>query len=425
MSKSNNDQTLLIPGRSGWDLWTLQGKQLKLLKNTSEELALEIGKVPGGKELNMAFPVRELTALTLWAPKTDSETVQGLIELQIEKTGLAQTHDLGTLTQHSQITNFNEDKDLYLIDTLRAPAEGMLPATSPTHFNTSPSCFSFAPNTVTLWQEFNRWVMAISNPEGEVVYYQGLTTSVLEPQTIQEIRFICTQLQLQKVISESPQSYICWTEEPSIKPEGFDQIAQELGESLSLVNKPAPHFTKGGTLLPADTRANRLSAKKKQQQSLFTTIAAVLLIGLIGYAIYNLLEIENEAKTAQIKADRLTEENQVLLDHNAKWAELAVLVETETTPINLLKGSHSVIPNKELRFLRAEFIHQATPDGFGTEVSVTITGEAPSSGIALDFDERLQKHALFDTLTWNNPAPSKSDTGWKFIYQAEQEQPQQ
>ncbi len=420
MKKSKNDQILLIPGSSGWDLWSLQAKEAQRIKETEEELALEIDKIPSSKNFCMAFPVCELTALELWNPNADDDATADLINLQIERMGLAQSDELGVLIQYSPLTSSNPEKSLYSIDVLRAPAEGTLPTTSPSQFNVSPRCFQHASNSVTLWKEFGKWVMSVSNTSSEVVHYQGLTTKTLEAASVQEINLTLTQLQQQQIIASSPERFIIWTEEVGIRPEGIEQLESRLGAKLVLEEKPPPTFPMDGTLLPADTRAERILAKQKRNQNIIGSLAALLLIGFIAFAAYRLIDLEKRASYAADEALQLTQQNQALLDHTDKWNELTVLTTTENTPLTLLRESASIIPNRELRFRRAEFLHEPSEDGTATKLTIYIEGEAPNSDIALDFDERLQKHKPFQTLTWTNQAPTKSQTGWKFSYRAEQ-----
>jgi len=420
MKKTKNDHILLLPGVGGWDLWSVQPSGSSLLAETGHDLALDIKKIPSNKPVVMAFPVRELTSLSLWTPNTDLEATSDLINLQIERMGLAQSEDLGVLNQHEPVGANESDKSLYRVDVLKAPAEGTLPSVSPAQFAISPLCYSFTPGSVTLWQEFNKWVLAVINVDGEVVHYQALTSASLELGVLQEINFTLAQLQLQQILRTEPNQYVVWTNDVSVMPAGYDSFESQVNKTVSLEEKPVPVFSQSGTLLPADTRADRLAAKQRKQQTFFAAMAALLLIGCVVFAGYKLIDLERRANVAAEQAENLTQQNQALLNHTDKWTELQVLTDSQNTPLNLLKESAGLIRNRDLRFRRATFEHQPTTEGVGTELSITIQGESPNSDLALEFDERLQKHKAFETLSWNNPAPTKSEAGWRFIYNAKQ-----
>lgn len=420
MSKKNTDLTLLIPGATGWGIWSVSGGNSTLKANTEEYSALQIKSLPNTKNLRMAFPVRELNSIAVWSPS--GEDVEDLINIQVEKMGLSQPEELGNLTQHTEIHTDHGSKKLYAVDILRAPAEGTLPAVTPSGFNISPRCYPFSPSAITLWQEFGQWVFALSNANGEVVYYQGLTSKNLGAGVLQDVQFVVTQLQLQEVITSPPAQIVVWTEDDQITPEGYEELEKEFKSTLSLQQKPSPIIPDSGALLPADTRAERLAAKKRKQISLISSLAALLLVGLIGFAIYNLMKVRKEATDLQAKADKISAENTNIAIFAQKRKELTALMDSDLSPMKLLFESTGIIPSENVRIIRAEFVHQPTEDGQGTYLSILINGESPDSQLALEYDEELQKHKPFQamSLQWTNPAPSKSQNAWKFNYSAEQ-----
>jgi len=417
MKGKKTDSTLLIPGSNGWELWSADSGQVSLDAQTDEYLALDVS-INKTKSLHMVFPVRELTSIGLWIPEGMEEDTNELIDLHIEKMGLMQLLELGTLSQHQKVSSDAHDKTLYCVDILKAPAEGTLPQASPSNFNISPRSFPFTANSVTLWQEFNRWVFAITNNQEEVIYYQGITSRNLGDEALQEIAFAITQLRLQQIITIDPKAYIIWADNPETIPEGYNSLEERV-EVLYLQQKPLPIVPPQGDLLPADTRSERLAAKKRTQQTIIGSIAALLIIGLITYAVLDLMKIEKKAEEAQLKAQKLTSENQYLITHQQKWQELTILAQNSNAPLELLLESTTILPSKDVRITTAEFRHQPNEEGSGTQISIVIKGTAPNTKLALDYDESLQKHQAFKEVHWTNPAPSKKQNDWVFTYSAE------
>ena len=422
MSKKKNDQNLLIPGANGWNIWSCTPSEISLLQGTSESRALEIKKFPQNKPLIMAFPVKELTALELWVPKQEKDSVPDLVDLQVENKGLSRSQDLGTLHQHSHVADSpNGDRSLYSIDVLRAPEEGSLPSKSPNRFNVSPRCFPFENNAVTLWQEFGKWVFAFTDSDGDVVHYQGATSHKLDKQVSEELRFVVGHLQIQQIITSRPNQYIVWMEESGLYPEGYDTFEGIYGDALILQEKPTPVMPPEGTLLPADTRAERVEAKRKQQQNILSTLLGLVVLGLLGYAGFKLWDLEKQVTVAEAKAKQLEEQAGPLLSHSGKWAELGPLVDTENTPVNLLLKCTQAIPaRKNLRLKRAEFKNQLPAEGYETVLAISLSGEAEDFAVAKSYDGNLKDEKErfgLSNIAWTNTEPSQKNTGWGFTYQ--------
>ena len=417
MSKKN-DHTLILPGSDGWEVWSFpQNGPTQCLAKTEHQDALNLTEIPHGSALTMAFSVRALTSLQLWSPTSELESASDLVNLHVEKVGLAQLEDLGALNQFRPTSNAGAET-LLCIDILKAPKEGDLPSISPNHFTISPLAYTFPPQSTIMWTEFGRWMVAFTNEAGLVIHYQSFTAVKLEIEMIQEIQFTIAHLQFQKSLTTAPSNVVIWTDNPATPPAGFQELSNAIGPELKLLPKPTPQLPPSGQLLPADTRAERLNASKKKQQTLLFSLAAILLISLVTFGVVRLLSLEKKLQETQARADALQRSNQPILDHIAKWEELEAMVNDNSSPVSMLTQTAKLIPNQQLRFRRAEFIHQPLEEGIGTSRSITIEGAAPDFKIALEFDERLQKSTSFDNLVWENAPPSKSKEGWKFVYRA-------
>lgn len=416
MSKAKDTYTLFLPGENGWDLWSCSTAGSELIRKTSELYALNVDKLPHNKPVLMSFPVKELTALELKVPSDEKESISELVSFQVEKVGLAQGEENGILHQYSEVDPSHEgEQSLYSIDVLRAPKEGTLPEKSPDRFSVSPRCFSFEGDSLTLWKEFGKWVLSITDKKGNLIHYQGLTDSTLGLNVIEDIKFIIGQLMMQGVIQSSPSQYIVWTEEEEVYPEGYESLQDIFSRRLRVEPKPAPTLPPVGSLLPADTRAERLESMRKKRQGLLLTLASLLFIGLLAYAAYALLDLQKRAKMAKQDAQNLIVKNQSLLDHTSKWDELEPVVDTGNSPIQLLLKCQRAIPSKDVNLKRAVFTHQITSSE-GRDLRIVLIGTASDLALANKFDENLAKSKDLESFQWSNQQPKKSNSGWDFIF---------
>ena len=74
-----NEQTLLFPGAEGWEIWR-GSDELVLIKASGEREALAVEGVPG-RNLTMAFPVRDVSAAPFVAATGDKEMFLSLIHI--------------------------------------------------------------------------------------------------------------------------------------------------------------------------------------------------------------------------------------------------------------------------------------------------------------------------------------------------------
>ncbi len=423
MSNNKSDITLLLPGESGWDLWNCSGSKVSLLEETSLSSALEISQINSSKPLRMAFPVKEVTALSIIIPAEEADEADDLVSLHVEKVGLAQGEEMGTLHQYS-ISDLSSGQKFCAIDVLRPPVEGSLPKVSPESFAISPHCFPMEANAITLWQEFGKWVLTITDQNAKPIHYQGFTGAKLTTQIHQDIQFIIAQLMLQGILTSQPQRCIIWSANQDIQPEGFEQLAEAVAPNFSaygleLLTKPAPILPPAGTLLPADTRAERVQARLQRQRNIIFSVVGVLLVALLGFACFKLISLQKRAQLAEREAIEKTASIQSIVEHSDKWQELAVVVDSQNDPFLLLLECTRAIPSTSLRFNRTEITHQPVDEDFSTDLSIVIEGVTENFALATQFDENLQKRPQLSHLKWTNQSPVKTATGWKFTYRAE------
>ena len=87
MSKST-DNVLLVPGESGWEIWTgTSAAEFTLQSATAVELASELTDLPAGDVL-LLFPVKSITAVPMRVTSDDDALFTDLAALHAERLGL-------------------------------------------------------------------------------------------------------------------------------------------------------------------------------------------------------------------------------------------------------------------------------------------------------------------------------------------------
>src|SRR6056297_2815001 len=98
MSGKKNSRTLLIPGPQGWEVWEATGSgETTLKKRTDVVRALEVEGLPA-RDLHMAFPVREVSALPMKSPASEASLFADMAEMHIERLGMRPPMEMGNLS---------------------------------------------------------------------------------------------------------------------------------------------------------------------------------------------------------------------------------------------------------------------------------------------------------------------------------------
>ena len=425
MSKKSkkNQATLLIPGSQGWDVWELGGGESATLKNRTEELrALDVDGLPS-RDLHMAFPVREVSALPMKSPATEANLFKDMAEMHIERMGMSPPIELGNLSDYFQVA-VRDDDCLLLPVVLSPPPEGTLPRRSPRSFDVSARCFPMPSDGVAVWRELGRWVFAIG-VDGNPLYFQTLASPILGDAAGREISMALTQLLIQGVIESRPKHCFVWLGEDEIGPseEQLAELGNGFGGTAAPAPKPAPEYPdRPSSLLPADTRAERVAKKKRQQVTLAIAALVLAYLGLAGSLTAKLMGKTKEANEARIEADALMSGTGDMRDHLEKWGELEPLTSTDHWPVELLYRCSQANPSGGVKFKEAVFTNQLETKSDGDHRlvrSIYIKGEAGELEQVDKFSLNLQRSQLLSAYEWNTPSSQQTSSGaWGFDYNA-------
>lgn len=354
MSAKKGDLNLLIPGADGWEIWKGSGVGGYQLHSATEHLlALDVTGFPSGP-IGMAIPVRQISAVPFRAQTDDLSLLGDLAAMQLEKNGTRPALDGGQLTDHFVFGTSPEETHLTAV-VMNPPSEGQLPRKSPEAFDISPRCLPLVSGKVVVWRELGRWIFGIGKP-GQALYFQCLSGERLDDRAGNEVRLAVTQLQIQGLLPEAPDSVVVWTHDSATdaRTEEIEAFARGIGIPVDSAPKPAPTWpAPPSRLLPADVRAERLAIKGKRNRNILIAALLVAYLGLAAYLYLDLQKAKEEAAIAKRNADGISGEAEFLLDHQARWDELRPVVEEEFHPFEVLLNSYRALPNTSTeRFIR-------------------------------------------------------------------------
>lgn len=404
MAKSNTTH-LLIPGEISWEIWsqTPGGFFRSSDESVTVLKASEITKIPAGDLIHF-FPVRAFTALPMHVPTGDVSLFPDLAATHAERSGLRPDPFAGQLTDVFPIFTNAEDS-IFLSVVLRAPQTENLPSKSAKAFDISPRAFPVKGNTLALWRELGHWVFAIHH-EGKLLYCQATTSSGASPDSslIREIRIAIAQLSMQG-ISVAPSRAIVWSSEADVNTA---LLSQSLSIQTDLQPRPAP--TKPdplSNLLPADVRAARREARKRQNTILAVAAIAIIYLGAAGYLGYQLWQTHSTTKKLLARVDAIAPEGEAFALHNAKWDELEYGLNLKYNTVDILSRVARCIPADSSLRLR-------TADISPTEIR--LIGEAQQPQGVNQFSLNLKNNNDLAAYEWQMPQPRQSTRGWEFTF---------
>ncbi len=406
MSKTN-ENVLLVPGESGWEIWTGPTTAAFTLHSaTTIERASDLTGIPSG-DLLLLFPVKAITAVPMRVTSDDEALFPDLASLHAERLGLRPDPMAGQLTDVFIIAREAENTALVSI-LLRAPGDGDMPPRGPKSFDVSARAYPLAGDALAVWKEFGRWVFALSH-QGKLVYCQATSVTATSPDDslAREIRLALIQLSMQG-LSIEPDRIVVWTSEENCSPAS---LAAAFKVRVEVSSRPAPVLPDPlSKLLPADVRAARREARRRQNVILGVAAVAVAYLGLIGWFSYGLWKDSTETKALLKQAETIAPEGEAYTLHVAKWEELSQALQLANSPVDILNRIASCIP--PVSGLRLK-----TADISASEIK--LIGEAPQLQAANTFSLNLDKNNDLAQFEWQIPEPNQSTRGWEFVFSGE------
>ena len=403
MSKTTAN-VLLVPGESGWEIWTDPSEGgFTLHSATGVGRAGDLSGIPFG-DLALLFPVKSLTAVPLRVTSDDDALFSDLAALHAERLGIRTDVMAGQLTDVFVISREPENTALLAV-FLRPPGESDLPTSVPKSFDISARAFPVTGDVLAVWREFGRWVFAVFH-QGKLVYCQATAVDSEHPDAslAREIRLSLIQLAMQGLQVE-PARIVVWTSSADTNPAA---LASTFKVPVEVLPRPQPVLPDPlSKLLPADVRAARRVALRRRHIILGVAAVALVYLGLIGWFGFGLWQGISETKKLLRQARDAAPDGEAYALHVKKWDELAKVIDLANSPLDILQRIASCIPpNSGLRL--------KTADISATEIK--LIGEAPLLQAVNTFSLKLSKNTELSNFTWQTPEPNQSTRGWEFVF---------
>jgi hypothetical protein len=398
---------LLVPGESGWEIWTDPDHGGFTLHSTTDTAhAGDLTGIPAGN-LSLLFPVKSITAVPMRVTSDNDALFPDLVALHAERLGLRPDPLAGQLTDVLVIAREPESTALLAV-FLRAPGDGDLPPRGPKSFDISARAFPVTGDVLTVWKEFGRWVFAVFH-EGTLVYCQATATDAHQPDEslAREIRLSLIQLAMQGMEIE-PSRVVIWTHDETLDPA---PLASTFKAPVELAPRPLPVLPNPlSKLLPADVRAARRLALRRRNITLAVTAVALIYLGLAGWFSYGLWKKTTATQNLLQQVQESAPEGEAYDIHIAKWQELAHSIDLNNSPMDILRRIHVCIPpGSGLRLKTAEI----------SAIDIKLIGEAPTFEAVNSFSLKLSKTTDLANFTWQNQEPHQSTRGWDFTFNGE------
>lgn len=402
----NSSTHLLVPGEAEWEFWTITpGAPAALQSSHPVGRPSEITKLPQG-DIIFLFPVKALTALPMHVPTGETSLFPDLAATHAERSGLRPDPFAGQLTDIFPVSTSAENS-VFLSVVLRNPQGEDLPSRSPKAFDISPRAFPVLGNSLTLWRELGTWVFAIHS-EGKLLYCQATSVSSASPdaQLVREIRIAIAQLSMQGVRAE-PSSAIVWASDPHVDT---SLLSRSLSLQTKLAPRPAPVPPEPlSKLLPADVRAARRAARKRQNTILAVAALAVIYLGTVGYLGFGLWKIRSTAEKLTAQTKVIAPQQDAFKLHIEKWDELEYGIDLNYNTVDILNRiARSIPPGSQLRLTSAII----------SPTEIRLEGEAPQPQSVNDFSKNLNKNNDLLSFKWETPEPRQTTRGWGFVFTA-------
>lgn len=385
MTKKKQKHEVLIPGDSAWELWT-GGMGVALSRTKVFEEGLGTFTRDASRHI-LALPAASLWVLPAWM-KAEQAHLRDMALLHLERIGVrAPAHPesmfVDSLTEEdgSHLARVVALKDVPtpLGDFRVLPDECRLSA----------SCFPLPGNSLTVWRELGRLVVAITiGPR--LAYFSPLSAARLDHTGLAELNNICLQLTFQRVLS-SLAGIVLWIEDGDV-----ESIEKATGVSVVRQDRPVPQVaasSKSG-LMPGDVIATRQAGAASARTRLMVLSGAFVVSILVAAFMVVMTMAGRERDALRDEVAEITPRAARVENHKAAWQEVATAVDPNSYPMELLLRCMEPKSSNEISLTNFEC----------TRDTILLRGRAVEISPALKYSEEL-KHTDSLAFAWESVAP--------------------
>ncbi len=388
MSKNKQKHEVLIPGESTWELWS-GGLGTALTKGKVFEEGPGAFSRDGSRHV-LALPAASLWVLPAWMkaglPQLRDMAMLHLERLGVRTPGHPESMFVDSLTEEdgSHLARLVALKDVPtpLADFRVLPDECRLSA----------SCLPLPANSLTVWRELGRLVVAITiGPK--LAYFSPLSAARLDHTGLAELNNICLQLTFQRVLSTLA-GIVLWIEDGDV-----EAISKSTGVPVQRQDRPVPQIAASSRsgLMPGDVIATRLAAQASGRTRLMVLSGAFVFAMLVAGFMVLMSMASRERDALRDKVAEIMPRASKVDNHKAAWEEVATAVDPECYPMEMLL--HCMEPKASGEITLSHF--ECTRD------TIVLRGRTVEISPALKFSEELKQT---DTLafTWESATPAIS-----------------
>ncbi len=387
--RSTNDTTIVLPGASDWELWRADASGAFALERSVPAVGDPPGSPASFKSATiLGVPVAGAFAVPLWVATEDPELVESVRDIQLETLGLKPDATAGRHVDDKTIT-VEEKRTLLRVIVLSSRYQLQLPKVHPGQYEITPNLYFLPDNALTVWKELGKLVFAVTRQE-HVIYFQNLTSGVLDTNAAHEIAMAIMPLQSQGVVTALENSTL-WLGANDVSAEGSDLLGSLLSCPVAVAPRPAPAkpITRS-TLLPESVAVARIEAKKAAQiRNISLAVAAVLLLAATYFAVDFLLQKRTVAALEEQVA-ALEPKSGWIPEMESKWAEMQKAIDVEVYPVETLLRVYELLPENGVRFTTCSI----------TTNRVTIVGEAQDQRAAIRYQNAIVASENLDRFEW-------------------------
>ena len=390
-SSQKNSIELLLPGAEHWEKWNISKEgEMRKVEDYSE--TAEGHFTTDFKQRVLALPTSAFWHLPLWL-SGESEHFPSMAQLHLERLGIK---SVGGLAQICLTPLVQEgEQHLLSIKTLKNQ-NAPLSSTSalPTQCIAATDCFSLVPNSVSLWRELGRLVMAVTTHD-KIVYQAPLTALNFDDEALAEIKQTCFQMAFQQSLP-AVERFVLWIEE--VDTAWREAISLSLSLPVEVLQPRVPKMREDFpvTFVLPDLKLKEkieLTRKRRRFQLIF---ASLLFMGLIAamFALQLVAALEHEKLLDEL--NMLTPLAAQIELQRSHWEEVSPALDPQSFPTRMLLSFMESPVSADISLMRFEWTPQR----------VMVQAHALSTNAALQYAQDIRSHQGLGVYDWVVPAPT-------------------
>ena len=381
------------PVASGWQKWRPDEHGVWKMEAEGAELA-DLRPDAGAV---IAIPVRRAFSVALWAPAEDPSILGDLVYTQLDLRGLAaRSRDATSFVWQEIATEGNEA----LLHSVVAPSH-LAPRYwdgDVTDYAVSPACLPLAADTVTLWEEENGWVAAVTRGD-KLLHFQPLSGTSPDAAMALEVWLMLAPLDAGKMLGSHMRAQVLHQ-----GPEAPDLAGWRESGGLPVEASPLPPPVAPAqslTFVPVPVREmQQTKAAGARRQKIALAAAAVYFLIVLGLAASTLwLYWRAHSLKASIARDSATVGE--LEAARNRWESLGAALDPLGYPLEVLYQTARLLPKDGVRLTL-----------FSMDLNrVVVAGEASTLQAAQKFQEDVKKNPELARFQWTMETPRPLPNG--------------